>query len=306
MNLLRTFATTVSRSCIALILFLCVTSLRAEESDLEKALRQYNAQTVSGYIQPIADLFGANLNAGFSHSANIPSGFHIRLDIVAMGAVVSDEETSYNAKDPWGGEFKTATVLGGKGSTVSFFPNDPSLQYKGSDGIFNTSFFPFATPQITVGSVYGTEAILRYVPIPEDFGGAKLPAITLFGIGARHSLSQYIEGFPLDVATSFMYNKFTIGDLITANATAFGVQASKEFSILQFYGGLQYEKTSMTLEFNSTDPTVTSPLVSIDLDGSNNVRATIGAALNLYVLKVFADANFGNVTNFSAGIGFGF
>ena len=45
--------------------------------------------------------------------------------------------------------------------------------------------------------------------------------------------------------------------------------------------------------------------VDITLTGANNFRFTVGVGLSLGILKIFADANFGSVTNYSAGIGFG-
>jgi hypothetical protein len=234
-------------------------------------------------------------------------GFHFRFDIVAVGSVVGDEQKIYNAKAPDGygvNDFKTATVFGGKGDSV-MGPQGSGLVYKGSDGIFNTSLFPFATPQITIGHIYGTEAIIRFVPIPELSNG-KVPKITLFGAGIRHSLSQYIQDSPLDMAVGVEFNSFKVGDLMSVKGYGIGVQAGKMLSILELYGGIQYEKSTMNLSYKSTDPTTTTPLVDIDIDGANTFRGTLGASLHLSVLKLFADANFGSVTNFSAGIGFGF
>lgn len=278
------------------------------ESDLEKVLRQQNAQTVEGYIQPVADLFGANMHAGFNHSASIPSsGFHFRFDIIGMAALIKSDQEVYRAPAPAGfgvADFETATVFGGTGSTITSTVV-PALQYKGSDGVVKTSILPFATPQVTIGHIYGTEAVIRYVPIPE-ISSAGLPKITLFGIGVRHSISQYIQNSPLDLAFGVLYNSFTVGDLITVKGYALALQGSKEFSILILYGGMQYEKSTLTLSFNTTNPTATSPKIEIDLEGSNIFRATIGAGLNFGVVKLFADANFGAVVGFSGGIGFGF
>ncbi len=295
------------RSSVALLLLVCATAARAE-SDLEKALRQLNSDAVKGYIQPIADFFGANTNAGFSHSVRIPEdGFHFRFDIIAVGSVVGDEQKTYTLKAPAGyspSEFKTATVFGGKGDSIAGPPGS-GLMYKGSDGVFNTTLFPFVTPQITIGHIYGTEAMIRFVPIPELSDG-KIPKITLFGAGIRHSLSQYIEDSPLDMAIGFQFNSFTFGDLMSVKGYGIGVQAGKTLAILELYGGVQYEKSTMNLSYKSTDPTITTPLVDIDLEGANTFRGTLGASLHLSVLKLYADANFGTVTNFTAGIGFGF
>lgn len=299
MNLLRRFTKVMFGSCI--VLLLSVPHLQAE-SKFDKIIRQQNADNVKGYVQPVADLFGANMNAGFSHNAKIPiSGFGFRLDIIGMAALVGSEQETYSANDPWGGKFKTATVFGDKGgsSPNPAVPSDTSQSYRGSDGLLNTSIFPFATPQITIGHIYGTEAIIRYVPIPEI---GSTPKITLFGIGVRHNISQYLGEPPLDLAAGFMYNNFTVGDLITVKGYAVALQASKELSVLVLYGGVQYEKSTLTLTYKPT----TGDNVNVDLEGSNVIRGTVGAGFNLGFFKIFADANFGAITSFAGGIGFGF
>ena len=87
---------------LALLLFLPAHLTRAE-SELEKALRQYSFEAVKGYIQPVADLFGANMNSGFSQSAAIPaSGFHMSFKIIGMGSLVSDDQKSYDIVLPAG------------------------------------------------------------------------------------------------------------------------------------------------------------------------------------------------------------
>jgi hypothetical protein len=292
---------------LALMLFLPAHLTRAE-SDLEKALRQYNFNAVKGYIQPVADLFGANMNTGYYHSAAIPTaGFHLSFKIIAMGSMVSDDQKSYNIVLPAGfvptagTSLKTATVFGDKGTL--FTDATTGFSYRGSDGIVNTSLFPLAVPQLTIGSVYGTEASVRFVTIPEIDNG-KFPKTTLWGIGGRHSISQYIQDAPLDIAVGINYGKFTVGDFIDLSALSFGAQASKEFSVLTLYGGIQSEKSTMNLKYTSTDPTA-PPAVDIDLDAANTFRFTLGAGLNLGVFKLFGDANFGSVTTLSVGFGFG-
>lgn len=276
------------------------------QTELEKAIQQYNSNSIQGYIQPVADLFGANMHAGYYHSAYVPvSGFSIGIDILAMGALVQDDQKSYLASAPPGfapGSFRTATVFGGKGTSIAHATIN-GLEYKGSDGILNTSIFPLAVPQLRIGSLYGTEAVIRFIALPA-IGDNKFPVITLWGAGARHSLSQYIPASPVDIAASFFYSDFKLGDLIKANGMSVGLQASKSIKILMLYGGMAWEKSSMDLSFNSTDPTV-PPVVDVSLNGANKFRFTVGVGVNFGIFKVFADANFGTVTNYSGGIGFG-
>jgi hypothetical protein len=291
---------------VVLLLAGVPTGVRAQ-TDLENALKQYGGETVKGYIQPIADMFGANMHAGYFHSAEIPkSGFHLELDFIAMGSMVGDDQKTYMAPAPVGfspAKFQTATIFGGKGSEVASTVN-PSLKYKGSDGIINTTIFPLAVPQLTIGYLFGTEASIRFITVPK-IGDNKIPDITLWGIGVRHNISQYIPMAPLDLAAGFSYNSFTFGNIIDFKGLSFGAQASKSFSVFTLYGGLAWEKSSMNLKYASTDPAFPAS-VDITLDGANSFRFTLGAGLKLAFFSLFADANFGSVTNFSGGIGFGF
>lgn len=278
-------------------------SIARSQSDLENVLKQYDSQMVKGYIQPLADLFGANVNAGLFHSAAIPTGgLHIELDIIGMGSMVTDDQKTYQVTLPpsfTSRTMKTSTVFGPKGTEVS----DPSgFKYKGSDGILDASLFPLAVPQLTVGYVYGTEATIRFITTP-SIGDDKFPKTTLVGGGVRHSISQYIPQAPLDIALGFFYNKFTVGDIIDFTGISIGAQAGKSFSVLSLYGGLAWEKSTLNLDY--TQSGATASLVNIDLDGANTFRGTLGAGLKLGFLSIFADANFGSVTNISGGIGFG-
>ena len=269
------------------------------ESSLEKTLKLYSKDEVKGYIQPIADLFGANMQAGWFHSAAIPTtGLNFTVSIVGMGAVVSDDQKSYSATSPFGGSYKTATVFGGQGGTAT---GPGGLQYQGSGGVINASLFPLASPQVRIGSIYGTEVALRWLPTVK---AGDLGDISFFGIGVRHSISQYLMEFPVDLAAGFAYSKFSVGDLLDFKGLSIGAQASKKLALLTLYSGLAWEKTTLNLKY--TPSPVGNAAVDIDLDGANNFRFTVGAGLDLFILTVFADATFGSVTNYSGGVAFGF
>ena len=273
------------------------------QSDLQKTLEQFNSNDVKGYIQPMGDLFGANMNGGLFHSAEIAkTGFHFSFELVGMAAMVGDAQKTYTLNTPAGfnpSSFKTATMFGGPADSVT----DPvkHVTLRGiADGFVNTSVFPLAAPQITIGDVFGTRAIIRYIAVPSMQG---FPGLSLWGIGVQHSVNQWVPVIPLDVAGHIYYSKFSLGDLVNFNGLAIGVDASKSFSVLRLYGGLQWEKASMELKYTPTDATV--PPVDLTLDGANSFRATLGLCLHLGFFSVFADANFGSITNYTGGIGFG-
>lgn len=283
-------------------------SLTNAQTEFETTIYQFSGDAVKGYLQPAADLFGANMFAGQFRSAEIPTtGFNIAFDIVGMAALVGDDQKNYTAKTPTNftpSTFNTATIFGGTGTTV-VNSSIPALSYRGADGIINASAVPLAVPQLRVGSLYGTEAFVRFVRIPQSLTD-KFPDVTLFGAGVRHSISQYFPEIPLDVAVGVFYTTFKTGDLVDFKGYSFGLQGSKSFSLLTVYGGFAYESCTMKLQYTSTDPNVPGRLVDVSLDGQNTFRATAGAALSLAVFHIFADVNLGKVTNFSGGIGVGF
>jgi hypothetical protein len=288
-------------------LLLCGASPAAAQTELENTLKQFSGDAVSGYIQPAADLFGANMMAGQYRTASIPlMGFNIAFDIIGMAALVGDEQKTYAAKTPDGfspAAFKTATIFGDVGTTVSH-STYPSLQYRGKDGIITSSVLPLAVPQLRVGSVAGTEVMVRFLTVPK-IGDDQFPEITLLGGGVRHSISQYLPALPLDLAAGFFYTTFKTGDIIDMKGYSFGVHASKSLPLVTFYGGLAYERTTMKISYTSTDPNFPGQLVDVTLDGGNTYRVTAGANLCLGVFHIFADANLGSVTHFSGGFGFG-
>ncbi len=292
---------------VAIVLMSVVLPARAQ-NPFEDAIKQLNSDVVKGYLQPAINGFGANMNSGVFHSADISNGFHLELTIVGMGTMIGDAEKMYSAIAPQPFDqtpVQTATIFGGVGASVDDASH--TVQYHFQNGQIKTSFIPFAAPQLTIGNFYGTQAVIRYVPVPEI---DKFPKVTLFGIGLRHSVSQYLTEFPVDISAGFFYQTFKVGDLIDAKSFNIGVSASKSLSILTLYGGLQSESSSMKVSYTYTGPvppgSPPNPTVSLDFDGENKFRFLAGVGLDLLILHFNADINLGKVTVVSGGVGFGF
>lgn len=273
------------------------------QSDLENAITYYGEENVRGYIQPLADFYGANINTGFFRTAKIPrEGFHLSVDIIGMGAPVKEAQKTYMVTLPPGFTQRTAeqpTIVGPKATTVY----DPGgLQYKGSDGMIDASLFAYGVGQVTVGSLMGTEAFFRILTTPELSSGV-FPTTTLIGGGVRHSVSQYLVNLPVELAVGFSYNRMSIGDVLDVEGMIAGAQGSMTWDMFTLYGGAAWEKSTLKLEYTSTGSLPEE--VSMELDGDNTFRFTAGGLLDLGGFRIFADANVGSITNFSGGIGFG-
>ncbi len=290
---------------LLLVIFCCgagINALLAQE--LEDYVSKYTSANGAGYMQPLADAFGANLNSGFYHGAHIKTlGFHIYIGVETMVALIADDQKTFTAKteDPFNPAQTTEapTIFGsgngaavtGTGGTVFNFP-----------GGLDIKKLPLAVPQVSVGAILGTQATLRFAnaKIDDNIGEVKL-----FGFGAQHSISQYFKNFPIDISAGFLIQKFEVGDIVEANTKYFGIQGSLSRSILTFYGGAGIESATLDIAYDYESDAGTQR-IAFDLEADNSVRLTAGVALNLLVLKLHADYNFGSQNVIAAGLGFGF
>jgi len=306
----RFFRLHASRWMLVLVItqtMVMTSSVVIAQSRVETSLQQFSAEAARGYIQPLADLTSANLNSGFYNSAEIPYfGLHLRLDILVMGGLVTDEMKTYRAPLPsnfQGGSFETATIVGGKGGTF-VNPFDSLSTYRGGDGIISATLIPLAVPQLTVGALVGTEVTVRYFPLKSP-AGEDLPDTKLFAFGIRHSISSYVKALPLDIAIGYMYTRFQAEELIDYKGSLIALHASKSFSLVTLYGGIAWENGTLDAKYEDTNQPAGTK-VEVHLDATNSVRFTVGGKISLGFFSLAADANIASVTNFTGGIGFEF
>jgi hypothetical protein len=294
--------------CAGLILLLAAPASFAQ---IEDQLSSYTGANGEGYLQPLADAFGANLNDGLFHSANIPVlGVNVSLEFRVMAVLFGDDDRTFNAVTESGfmpeQTVQAPTVVGsgdavivdGAGGTRFAFP-----------GGFNLNSFAIAVPQLRIGSFHGTQALIRYFAM--DTGDVELGDISLFGFGVRHNISQYLAPlFPVDIAGGFFWQSFSLGEntlgdeLISTSALSIGVQASKKFVVFEPYGGLSLDTFSMDVKYES-DALGSSNSVDLDFGTSTNLHLTLGLGLNFMYAKGFFEYNIAGQNSFSFGLALG-
>ncbi|MBN2009832.1 hypothetical protein JW960_10865 [candidate division KSB1 bacterium] len=285
-----------------LVMF-AVTVNFALAQDISEYVSKYTSENGKGYLQPLGDAFGANLNSGFYHSANIPMvGLHVDIELVTMSALIGDDQKAFTAttEDLFSpaqtveaptifGSSEGASVDGTGGTSYDFPPG------------FNMTMLPIAAPQLTVGSLFGSDITIRWVDLDlgENWG-----RLSLTGWGIRHSISQYIPLFPVDVAVGFYRQSFKVGDIVDANATFLSAQASITRGIFTIYGGLGTESSNLDIAYTFEDAEI-SQTVSFELKAENSVRMTVGFALNAGPLMLHTDFNIASQKVLVLGIGVG-
>jgi hypothetical protein len=283
-------------------------------AQVENQLSVYTGENAKGYLAPLNDAFGASLNNGFFYSARIPStGVRVSLEFPVMGVVFGDDQKTFSAttEDPFSPttESSDAPTIVGPGEAVSVMGQGGTQFY--FPGGFNLNSFGLVVPQLRVGNVKGTEALVRLVAGVEA-GDAELGKISLFGIGARHSISQWFD-MPVDLAAGFMYQTFKMcensggGDLVATDAYSIGVQTSKPFPIgfaaFEPYAGFSYDSFQTDVQYKSSSSG--STLLDVQFDRENTAHFTLGVGLNLVAAHAWGQFDFARQNSFSFGVAFG-
>jgi hypothetical protein len=197
-----------------------------------------------------------------------------------------------------------------------------ALGIGGLDFLEDLSFVPLAAPQLSIGTVFGTRATVRYIPtinlssipgasifLDEDFG-----KISYFGFGLQHNPGVFLPNpLPLDVAVAFYTQTFKIGEeFLKVKTTSYGVNASKQLGLgpinITPYAGIMFETSTIdiayTYEIESLLGTPQEIDIALEFKGENKRRITIGVSVKLLLFNINADFNIGKWNSYTVGLMF--
>ncbi len=267
--------------------------------DVEDIIGRYSGANADGYLQPLADVLSSALGSGWARSADIQPGFHLRLSAIAAGAPIGDDARTFRATTENFNPEQTvdAPTIFGSPSTVSV-DGAGGTRYVFPGGL-DTDYMGTVIPQVTIGTVFGTEAMVRWFSfeVDEEFG-----SVSQLGLGLRHDVDRYLGAFPLELALGGYWQEFEVGDAVQATATSVMLHGSWAASPLTLFGGLGYESASVDFTYT---PEGASSGIDVALDGANSIRATFGAGLQLWIVGVFADYTIASQSAFTLGLEFG-
>jgi hypothetical protein len=286
---------------------LCVLATpRPASAQIADNISGFTDENTKGYLEPLRDTFASGLSDGLFTSAHINSVRpYFRLELRAMLVRFNDDDRTFQARPedyfPGSGTYDVPTVIGSEqGVTVNDSGSGTSFTFPGGLDIDGLAL---AAPQLIVGGVAGTEAILRY--FTAEFGDNELGDINLFGIGGRHSISQYLPTLPVDVAGMIFFQRFSLGDdLAKFDMLSFGVQASKRFTFFEPYVGVGLDRSSMTAEYEY-DGGGADETLEVEFDSQTNPHLTLGAALRLFVFHINGEVNVSEQTSYALGLSLG-
>lgn len=202
-----------------------------------------------------------------------------------------------------------------------------------------------AIPQVEIGAVLGTELLVRFIPpvrLSETIGD-----FSFWGVGLKHSISQYINDPWLDIAAQVVYQGTTLENTVgatnaklTSKATFWNgnIHASKRFGAFTAFSGFSVENVDISADYvyslprslqaslklivwkdangdgqaqddeyvpdpQNGYPGDTKPQKSTVALNDTNMKWTIGGAVQLGPVSIFADYSISKFNIFSGGIG---
>lgn len=137
------------------------------------------------------------------------------------------------------------------------FPEEFAL-YPGTP----VDIIPAGVPQLEIGSLWGTEALIRFIPSMNL--GETIGDFSFWGFGLKHSISQYFNNAPFDMALQAVYQGthlenevgVTKADLVAdAEIWNFNLHFSKEIeNWFRIYSGISYDMITITSEYTYSLP----------------------------------------------------
>ncbi|MEK7823692.1 MAG: DUF6588 family protein [Candidatus Eisenbacteria bacterium] len=275
-------------------------------AQLSDNLGALTGENTKKYLGPLPDALSGTMNSAIFTSGKVPRvGVNFSIGVKVMGVKFDDKDRLYSPTDPPGFTSvapieQVPTVIGGTSAVAQSGQGGLTFSYPGG---FDITQFSFAAPQLTVGSVMGTRAVVRW--FAHDFSADDfIEKISFFGIGAQHSISQYFPGLPLDLAGGVFYQSFKINDdLLDTKAFHVDVTGSKSFGILQPYGAIGYDSFKMDASYEDSNNPGNS--IAVDFDRSSHVHLTAGLLANLPVVKIHGEANLAATNGVAVGLSFG-
>jgi len=267
------------------------------------ALSDANAKK---YLGPLPDALSGTMNAAIFTTGKVPTtGINFSIGLKVMGIGFDGKDRLYTPTDPPGFTSvapveQVPTVIGNTSAVTQNGQGGATLYYPGG---FDITEFAFAAPQVSIGSVLGTRAVVRWYS--QNFGSHDLiTKVEYFGIGAQHSLTQYVATPPVDVALGVFYQDFKITDrLMDIGTIHVDLTASKIYSILQPYAAIGFDTFEMDVSYeDATDP---GNNIAVRFDQTSQIHLTAGVVANFAFVQLHAEANLAAENGVAVGLSFG-
>jgi len=303
-----------------------ICSRPAAAGDLNDLIMQVNQEYAEAYLAPLVTAYGINQNSGLYTTASIPKvRITIAFGLKITATKISDDRRSFRKTIDVTLDERYGIVPGNpaygqtgriimEGPTIFGDDEDPGYIQIDPDnlpaynpqptitGMTDTPYVPMIVPEVSVGGIAGLRATVRWFPSVSQPG---VPKVKFLGYGLQYCVTNHLPDFPVDVLAGFFHTNLAMDGVLDASSNSYFVAASKSAAVLTVYGGFAVENSTMDIDYTFR-PELGAPVaVSFSEKSEQKARATIGAGVNLG-LKLSLEASIGKMTNYTAGVMFGF
>jgi hypothetical protein len=242
------------------------------------------------------------------------------------GAVAAGElETQVQTATVFGGagsgftipkEYLRENVAGIDSATLARLPSQLAL----TSGT-NQDFVIAAVPQVTIGSYYSTELLIRYIP-PVVFD-ENIGKFSFFGVAVKHAFTNWLDNPPFNAAVQVGFQSSSITNEVgitkarleaDTDLLAFNLHASRRFEWAEPYVGVSFESLSSEGSYTFTLPQNIKDEIGYDIDpqtvpvslSDNAFKATVGFTAHLGPMQLFASTGITKHLIFSGGLAYRF
>ena len=289
------------RKLLLITLLLSVFQLHAQVDNLIGA---YSGKNGEGFLQPLANVLTSSFNTGTVHKSAIDSGFHVYLGVIATQSFIFSDDLKYfkgttpDFFQPMQ-EATASTILGPNQLTTVAGVKSTSYSFPAGLGL---KWVRLATPQLTIGSFFGTEISVRYFAynVNEDFG-----KITIMGGGVRHDIGRYFlpKKSKFKITVEGFYQELKTGRYSTSQMLKAGVYAGQQTKNFHYFAYAGYQQGKTHIVYKNTDENID---FNINLKATNPLIFGVGVGAKFGILKIHAQANFLSPTVVAVGVGLNF
>ncbi|WP_428655043.1 DUF6588 family protein [Runella sp.] len=282
---------------------MCLTFLAASAQKADEIISSYTGANASGYLQPLADVLTSTFNTGHIHKTSVDSGFHFYIGLTAFSTWFTDDKSRYFMGTTPNGflpvqEVRAPTILGPREIVTVNGMNGTSYTFPAGLG---TKSVLLAVPQITIGSILGTEFNVRFFGY--DFGG-DFGKLQFLGGGVRHDIGRYfLKNSRFRISAEYCYQKLNVGNYADLTTHKAGVYAGQQGKLFNYYAYVGYQNGAMNIDYQGSSDA--SP-VHIPLTNKNPLLLAAGMGVRLWIFRLNVHGSFIRPVVAAASLGLSF
>lgn len=271
---------------------------------IEDYLDAYLGTNARPYLQPLADLVTSNIHTGVWDWAAI-SKDKLYVKIKAQGMMSIPIEDMRDFSGTTSGDFtpvttvNAPTIIGDESAIIITGDNNNTYVFPGG---YDLNELILGTPQLTIGGFLNTEISGRFLAIPFN---NNIGDVDLWGLGIRHSLSNYFEDSPIDLSVGYFHHHLHAGNYLNSNQNLYSLMIGKSGPVLSGHISANYQTGLHNVDYMYEDG-ATQYDVNMDVENSHPWLWEVGAGMKLGPVMINGAVSYSYFPTFALGAGLTF